>query len=413
MPPSFSLPQLPIDPPEPREIPDRATLLAAAARQIASGTIGKTALADQLGVSRAAAASLIATLLESGLIAPVGRMETGAKGRPAEGYALAPQAGVLLIADLGARHAHIAAVDLQQNVLAIEDHAIDVADGPEAILEWAIAQLTEMHAKTGSWRPVRAVVAGLPARLDRTTRIPVRPGIMPGWDGYPVSARLQQAFDCPIVQENDVNLIAQGEAARLTPDQLPLVAVKLGTGIGAGITDGTGELVYGYDGAAGEIGHIPVRSAPPVRCTCGNEGCLEAAASLPAMVARYDDATPGHVWTEDDRTGQFLDLVRDGDPGALDVVREAAENVGEALAVLCNTLNPRRIVVSGDILEVTDEFLAGIRSVTYRLARPLATRNLTIRLSSLRNYSAIAGATVLGLRAVLSPENFRQRRPAS
>ncbi len=115
---------------------------------------------------------------------------------------------------------------------------------------------------------------------------------MPGWDGFRVIDPLRAAFQCAVVLENDVNLRALGESRALAPDQSPLLSVKVGTGIGAGLVTEHGVVHRGSAGASGEMGHIPLRSAPPTVCQCGNTGCLEAVASVPALIRRYAEEAP-------------------------------------------------------------------------------------------------------------------------
>ena len=115
------------------------------------------------------------------------------------------------------------------------------------------------------------------------------PPIMPGWDGFPVREALSQELGCPVMVDNDVNLMAMGEmhagVARSVGDFL---CVKIGTGIGCGIVVG-GEVYRGATGSAGDIGHIQVE--PDGRaCACGNGGCLEAHFSGAALARDAEEA---------------------------------------------------------------------------------------------------------------------------
>jgi predicted NBD/HSP70 family sugar kinase len=310
--------------------------------------------------------------------------------------------GHVLLADLGARGAHLAVVDLSQRVLAHEHIDIDVQAGPDAVLEAVEVGLAVLRGRTGAGdAAVRAVVIGLPGPVDGNLGIPVRPPIMPGWHAYPVSARLQRTFDCPAVLENDVNLRALGEARALPADQAPLLFVKVGTGIGGGLVTREGVLHHGADGAAGDIGHVRVRGGPDVSCVCGNVGCIEAVASAGA-IARRLAAQPhpaGPVATISDVRG----LIARGDKDALGVVREAAGLIGELVATLVHFYNPARVTLGGSLTAASDELLAGVRSVVYQRALPLATRNLVLTNSVLGEYAGLAGAAVLGIERVLSP----------
>jgi predicted NBD/HSP70 family sugar kinase len=86
----------------------------------------------------------------------------------------------------------------------------------------------------------------------------------------------------------------------------------------------------------------------------------------------------------------------------LRLVREAAELIGEVVATLVHFYNPARVTLGGSVAAASDELLAGIRSVVYQRALPLATRNLVLANSVLGEFAGVAGAAVLGIERVLS-----------
>jgi len=349
-----------------------------------------------------------AKLLTRGVLHVDGTRPTPGRGRPADRLALSPRGGHVLLADVGARGTYLAVVGLSQQVVAHEHVDLDVTDGPEAVLDAVESRLDALRRHDPDDVPVRAVVIGLPGPVDGNLGTPVRPPIMPGWHAYPVSARLQQRFDCPAILENDVNLRALGEARALPADQAPLLFVKVGTGIGGGLITREGVLHHGADGAAGDIGHVRVRGAPDDPCVCGNVGCIEAVASAAAIARRLVPAAPGpgsgttaHATIADVRAR----LAR-ADPAAVGLVREAAGLIGEVVAMLVHFYNPARVTMGGSLSAASDELLAGVRSVVYQRALPLATRNLVLTNSVLGEYAGLAGGIVLGIERVLSAESI-------
>jgi predicted NBD/HSP70 family sugar kinase len=328
-----------------------------------------------------------------------GTRPTPGRGRPADRLALSPLGGHVLLADVGARGAHLAVVDLSQQVVAHEHVDLDVRDGPERVLDIIEVRLHALRAQGPPGVPARAVVIGLPGPVDGHLGTPIRPPIMPGWHAYPVSARLQGRFDCPAVLENDVNLRALGEARALPADQAPLLFVKIGTGIGGGLISREGVLHHGADGAAGDIGHVRVRGGPDHPCVCGNVGCIEAVASASAIARRLVGSTPDApaVTIADVRA-----RLAKADPTAVALVREAAAHIGEVVAMLVHFYNPARVTIGGSLTAASDDLLAGVRSVVYQRALPLATRNLVLATSVLGEYAGLAGAAVLGIEQALS-----------
>jgi predicted NBD/HSP70 family sugar kinase len=377
---------------------DAEVTLSTVARLVASGAaVSKADLVPAAGLARTTVSAAVDELLARGVLRLAGTRPTVGRGRPAERLALSPRGGHVLLADVGARGAHLAVVDLSQQVVAHTHIDVDVSDGPEPVLADVEAQLDALRRQGPADVPVRAVVIGLPGPVDGQLGVPVRPPIMPGWHAYPVSARLQRRFDCPAILENDVNLRALGEARALPADQAPLLFVKVGTGIGGGLISRDGVLHHGADGAAGDIGHVRPRGGPDDLCVCGNVGCIEAVASASAIARRLAAAGGAPVTIADVRA-----LLAKADPTARGLVREAAALIGEVVAMLVHFYNPARVTIGGSLTAASDDLLAGVRSVAYQRALPLATRNLVLAYSVLGEYAGLAGAAVLGIEQVLS-----------
>ena len=380
---------------------DAAVTLSTVARLVASGAAASKAdLVPAAGLARTTVSTAVDELLARGLLQIDGTRPTVGRGRPADRLALSPGGGHVLLADVGASSAHLAVVDLSQRMLARTQVDVDMNDGPDTVLAAVETELTTLRDTVPARVPVRAVVIGLPGPVDGTQGVPVRPPIMPGWHAYPVAARLSQTFGCPAVLENDVNLRALGEARALPADQVPLLFVKVGTGIGGGLVSREGVLHHGADGAAGDIGHVRVRGAPDDACVCGNVGCIEAVASAGAIARRL--GAPGRPVP----IAEVRALLARGDPAAVAAVREAAALIGELVATLVHFYNPARVTIGGGLAAASDELLAGVRSVAYQRALPLATRNLVLTNSVLGEYAGLAGAAVLGIERVLSTESI-------
>ncbi|HET6259707.1 ROK family protein [Pseudonocardia sp.] len=388
---------------------EAAVTLSTVARLVASGTaMSKADLVPAAGLARTTVSTAVDELLARGVLRLDGTRPTAGRGRPADRLALSPRGGHVLLADIGASGAHLAVVDLSQRVLGHTHVDVDVTDGPEVVLRTVESHLTGLLGQAPDDVPVRAVVIGLPGPVDGQLGVPVRPPIMPGWHAYPVTARLQQTYRCPAVLENDVNLRALGEARALPADQVPLLFVKVGTGIGGGLITREGVLHHGADGAAGDIGHVRVRGAPDDACVCGNVGCIEAVASAGAIARRLAVAhgSTGRGGAGDVSIADVRALVGRGDPVALGLVREAAGLIGELVATLVHFYNPARVTIGGSLTAASDELLAGVRSVVYQRALPLATRNLVLTNSVLGEYGGLAGAAVLGIERVLSADSI-------
>lgn len=381
------------------ELPSEVALL------VSSGKANsKAELVRETGLARSTVSSCVDGLLRRGVLTTSGVIAVD-RGRPAERLVIDDRLGLIAVADVGARHTMLGIADMNMRLLAHEWHVISIADyTPEDFLAWVSEQLWRMASAVNADLPLRHAVLSLPARIDIREDAPIRPPIMPGWDAFDAVRHMQDALGCPVGVENDTNIRALGDAAMLPEDERPIIEVKIGTGIGGGIIVKDGRIFHGFDGSAGEIGHTSYDPRNRKRCACGQTGCLETQASVPAMLRRMQALSP--TADEPDSVEQLIERLRDGNLGAEQAVREAGEAIGIMVATLCNVLNPRHVIVGGLIVEASDELLTAIRTTVYRTARPLTTRNLSIGRSPLGRFASLAGGIVLATQETLSPERL-------
>ncbi|MDP9933769.1 glucokinase [Paenarthrobacter nicotinovorans] len=334
--------------------------------------------------------------MTAGFVGPAGEA-TSSGGRPPSRFAFNPAARLVLAVDVGAMHIHIAVTDLGGRVVAEHRLRQVVSDGPEVVLEQVITQGSRLIANSG--RPeadLAGVGIGLPGPVEHNTGRPVKPPIMPGWDGFDVVGYVQRALPVPVLVDNDVNIMALGERTSHWSHHNNLLFVKVATGIGAGIIS-SGELQRGANGTAGDLGHVRVPGSRDTPCACGNLGCLEALASGPSIAK-----TLREQGLDADTGADVLALAAAGNVKAIQALRGAGRDIGDVLATVVNLLNPSVIVVGGSIGQAGDHLVAGIREIVYRRSLPLATSHLRISLSMAGDRAAILGASDMVTQHVLS-----------
>ena len=360
----------------------------------------RTELAGMTGLARSTVALRVDALMRLGLIRPVGgAVSTG--GRPSTQFALDLEGRVVLAVDVGASHVKIALSDLAGTTLVENSAAINVAEGPEAVLSWVWEAASELLESSGRGTgDLIAIGMGLPGPVEHSTGRPISPPIMPGWDRYEVVDRLTERFGVPVLVDNDVNIMALGEREVAWPGVEHLLFVKVATGIGSGFISG-GFLQRGAQGVAGDIGHIFVSRGSQVPCHCGNRGCLEALASGPA-IARALSANSIEAATSQD----VIELVRRGNVEAIQAVRQAGRDVGEVLTTCVSLINPSVIVIGGSMAQAGEHLIAGVRETVYARSMPLATEHLQITQSKVGPNAAIIGASMLAIQHALSPERI-------
>jgi len=360
----------------------------------------RTELSAITGLARSTVALRIDALMKLGLVGSVGdAASTG--GRPSSQFAITASGRVVLGVDVGASHIRIAVSDLTGGVLAQATDRHDVAEGPEGVLTWVIAEAERLLAATGRGpSDVIAIGIGLPGPVEHSTGRPINPPIMPGWDRFDVPGFLSPSFEAPVLVDNDVNIMALGEREHAWPDVDHLIFVKVATGIGSGVISG-GLLQRGAQGTAGDIGHVYVARGAEVPCACGNRGCLEALASGPA-IGRALSATGLTASSSQD----VVELVKRGNIDAIQAVRQAGRDIGEVLTTCVSLINPSAIVIGGALAQAGEHLIAGVREVVYMRSMPLATEHLQITQSKTGPDAAVLGASMLAIHHALSPESI-------
>jgi glucokinase-like ROK family protein len=364
------------------------------------GPRSRAELGDAVELSRSRLAVELDRLAALGLVETAG-LAASRGGRRSSIVRIAQGMRFLGI-DIGATSIDVAVTDGELRVLSRESEPVDVRQGPEIVIGRALEMIGKLRASDTA-PGFAGAGAGLPGPVSYAEGMPVSPPIMPGWNHFPVREAFASELGCPVLVDNDVNIMALGEKhAGIARSADDFLFVKIGTGIGCGIVIG-GEVYRGVSGSAGDIGHIRVDDSGPM-CLCGNTGCLEAffggtALARDALAAARSDRSPelaamlerGGALTAADVAA----AAAAGDPVSVAMIREGGRRVGQVLAGLVSFFNPGLIVIGGGVAGIGHALLAEIRGVVYRRSLPLATGNMPIVLSELGGEAGVVGATRL------------------
>ncbi len=372
------------------------------------GPNSRAQLGDQVDLSRSKLAVEVDRLLETGLVVADG-FAASRGGRRSHNVRLNPELRFLGV-DIGATSVDVAVTNAELEILGHLNQPMDVREGPVAVFEQVLGMVGKLRA-TGLAEGFGGAGIGVPGPVRFPEGVPVAPPIMPGWDGFPVREALSQELGCPVMVDNDVNLMAMGEQhAGVARSVADFLCVKIGTGIGCGIVAG-GTVHRGTTGSAGDIGHI--QAVPEGRpCACGNRGCLEAHFSGAALARDAVQAAQQGLSAElaarlaAHGTLTAVDVAAAaaaGDATALDLIREGGTHVGQVIAGLVSFFNPGLVVIGGGVTGLGHTLLAAIRTQVYRQSLPLATNNLPIVLGELGAVAGVIGAARLISDHLFSP----------
>lgn len=266
--------------------------------------------------------------------------------------------------DVGGQTTKIGVVDARGQVLAQTVIRSDNYDEPEPYLDEVAAAVKKVVEEANVSGKVRGVGIGAPNGNYYTGMVEMAPNVV--WartTAVPVAKMLSTRLSgIPVALTNDANAAAVGEmtygAARGMKN---FIMITLGTGVGSGIVI-NGEVVYGHDGFAGELGHVRVIRNNGRLCGCGRTGCLEAYCSAIGV------ARTAREWLEMSEEPSLLrgidnisskdvyDAAKEGDPLALRVFNFTGHMLGNAFADFIAFSAPEAIVLFGGLAR-SKEFL--------------------------------------------------------
>lgn len=275
---------------------------------------------------------------------------------------------------------------------------VPLADGAQpadvvALIAAEVARLREAYAP----RRVFGVGVGIAGVVDRPSGV-CRLSPFLHWQNVPLRAALEAVIPEPVVVENDVNTLTFAFRSDVVPSSVSsFIAVTFGRGIGLGMIL-NGVPFRGARGQGGELGHITVESDGSL-CECGKRGCLEAVASMPALIQEAARLV-GKPLTEQG----FRELVLVRDSRVAGLTDRMANVFGEALAILVNILNPDMVVLSGEGAWLIDHLYSPIlQSMTANVFDGLSA-DLEVRVEERPDEFWAMGAA-----RVLLDEQFRPR----
>jgi len=193
---------------------------------------------------------------------------------------------------------------------------------------------------------LKGIGVGAPNGNPYTGTIQNAPNL--SWKGIvPLAEMLHKSLKVPCKLTNDAKAAALGEqqfgAAKGMKDFL---VITLGTGLGSGIV-ANGSLIYGFDGFAGELGHVIV--VPNGRlCGCGRHGCLETYVSATGLVSTFKELNPKATDAHDAR--KIAEMAQEGDKTAIEAYRLTGEMLGFALANSVAYTSPEAIFLFGGLI---------------------------------------------------------------
>jgi predicted NBD/HSP70 family sugar kinase/biotin operon repressor len=352
------------------------------------GVASRPEVARHTGLSRSTVSTIVAELVDEGLIVgrANGRRQAAGSGRPPALIALNPSGGMAVGIDFGKRHLSIALADLSHEIVAEERVVLSADYQAEEAMVTAAKRVERLLTEAATDRSrVVGVGMGIPGPIHESGLVGSS-AILPGWVGAAPQQRMSQLLELPVKVGNDASLGALAEYVWGAGRGAGVVVyLKLATGIGSGIVI-DGLLFEGVGGTAGEIGHTTIDDEGDL-CRCGNRGCLETLAGGPA-IAELVSRSLGEKLEPDDVIRRAVE----GDVGCRRALADAGRHIGVAVANLCNLVNPERIVVGGSVGQAGALLLDPLMESVSLRAIPSAAEDVEIVPGELGERAELLGA---------------------
>lgn len=305
--------------------------------------------------------------------------------------------------DIGGTNTKYGFVNHRGEILEKGSLKTDEYEKVEDFIDALYNKMSPLMKKHSNQTRLDGIGVGAPNANYYTGTIEQAPNLR--WKGIiPFAELMTKKFGLPCKMTNDANAAALGEmmfgAARGMKD---FIMMTLGTGVGSGIISG-GNLIYGHDGFAGELGHTIIKPGGRKHWSTGSEGSLEAYASATGiaitakkMRAEFPDSMLNQYPEEEINSLVVHECAKKGDPTAIEVFRYTGQKLGEALANFVMFSSPEAILLFGGVIKAGDFILKPTKLHMERNLLPIFRNKVKLVFSELDE----ADAAILGARALV------------
>ena len=308
--------------------------------------------------------------------------------------------------DLGGTNSVFGIVDSRGEIKAPTSIKTQGYDSVENYVNASVEALQLIIDQVGGIDTIKAMGIGAPNGNYYNGTIEFAPNLSWGHDGVvPLADMFAEKLGIPVALTNDANAAAVGEMTYgVARGMKNFIMITLGTGVGSGIVV-NGQLVYGSDGFAGELGHTIIRRENGRPCGCGRKGCLETYCSATGVartarefLSTSDEPSLLRDMKPSDITSLDVSLAANqGDKLALRVYEFTGEMLGEACADFAAFSSPEAFVFFGGLTKAGDLLMKPIQKSYDKRVLKIFQNKAKFLVSSLDGSSAaVLGASAIG-----------------
>ena len=305
--------------------------------------------------------------------------------------------------DIGGTNTVFGIVDARGTIVASSSIKTGAYAEIEEYVDAVCQNLLPLLVANGGVDKVKGIGIGAPNGNFYSGTIEFAPNLP--WKGViPLAPMFEERLGIPTALTNDANAAAIGEmtygAARGMKD---FIMITLGTGVGSGIVI-NGQLVYGHDGFAGELGHVIIRRDGR-QCGCGRKGCLETYCSATGvtrsarefLTSSTEPSLLRAIPAENITSKDVYDAAVKGDKLALDIFEFTGQILGEAIADFIAFSSPEAIILFGGLAKSGEYIFKPIQKAIDENILTIYKGKTKLLMSELKDAdAAVLGASALG-----------------
>ncbi len=370
------------------------------AHMAVNGECTLSELTKELHISVPTITKLVSELVEENIVIDLGKVETPGGRRP-NVFGLASSAIYFVGVNVGRDNMSYVVTDLHNNIIYEQcDTNFELTDRAQC-LEVICSNIDGFIDNCSVDRnKIMGVGVSITGRVN--------PEAGRSYKYFTTSERsireiIEERVGIRVLFENDTRARCYAEyTCGKSKDDRNILYLHLGLGIAIGIVV-DGALYYGKSGFAGEFGHIPFFDNEVI-CACGKKGCLETEVSGIAIEEKmtqliesgvntilrdkYDRHEPIHI-------DSIIAAAKSDDNLSIELIEEAGEKIGKAVAFLINIFNPESVIVGGAMSEAGDYIMLPMKSATNKYSLNLVYKDTKFRLSTMNEGASALGVAML------------------
>ena len=357
-------------------------------------------LTKELKVSVPTMTKLVQELVDEDIVSDLGKVETPGGRRP-NIFGLTTSAIYFAGVHVGRDRMNCVITDLQNNLVYEHIYSDFELTDRESCLEKICHNIEEFIATCGFDRSkILGIGVCIVGRVNTTEG---RSYHYFTGTNEPLRDVIERRIGMRVLLENDTRARCYAEYNfSRSKTESNVIYLHLGLGVAIGIVS-DGKLYYGKNGFAGEFGHIPFFDNEKI-CFCGKKGCLETEVSGIAIEEKMNELVRGSANTilrkryeakEQIHIDDIVDAARNDDNLSIELIEEAGEKVGKAVAFLINTFNPESVIVGGNLAAAGDYIMLPLKSATNKYSLSLVYKDTKFRVSKMQANANAWGVAML------------------